>query len=354
MKFTTIYKTLLLGVATVTALTAATSCNDEWKDEQYEQYAGFKAPLDVTGNSVGVTTVYVPFTRYDEQGNPRYGEEGMSSYDLPVIISGSTVNSRDRNIHFEHSDTLDILNMARFSTRTELWYKDMSDYASYPKTLLVPKGESKGLLPVKLDFRGIDLSDRYVLPITVVEHPEDGCIRNPRKNYATAMLRILPFTDYSGVFQAANVKFYVVSGGVTDDEPGAMKTVQTYVVDANTVFFYAGTFDENSLLRKDYKVYARFEPYEVGGTRGTVTFYTDNERMEFVQNKLATYTIIEQDDEVQSYIMRRTLIINDIDYTFNDYSTAQGSVITYKIQGNMTMERKLNTQMPIEDQIIFE
>ena len=57
---------------------------------------------------------------------------------------------------------------------------------------------------------------------------------------------------------------------------------------------------------------------------------------------------------MQSYIMRRTLIISDIDYTFNDYLTAAGSVITYNVVGNMTMERKLNTQMPIEDQIIFE
>lgn len=355
MKFSTIYKSLLLAAVSTAALGTATSCNDEWTEEQYTQYASFKAPLDTEGNSVGVTTVYVPYTRSNEDGSPLYGEQGLSSYNLPVIISGSTENSANRTIHFAPSDTLDILNRARFSEpRRELWYIDMSQYASYPETLAIPAGQSVGLLPIKFDFRGIDLMDRYVLPITIVERPEDGCFRNPRKNYATAMLRILPFTDYSGVFQATNVKFYLVSGGVVDDEPGAMSTVQTYVVDENTVFFYAGTFNESSQLRRDYKIYARFEPYEPGGKRGTVTLYTDNEKMKFVQNKLATFTIIEQDDEVQSYIMRRTLIVNDIDYTFTDYSTASGSEITYLIQGNMTMERKLNTQMPIEDQIIFE
>lgn len=46
------------------------------------------------------------------------------------------------------------------------------------------------------------------------------------------MLRILPYTDFSGVFQATNLKFYLVSGGIVDEEPGAMKIVQTYVVDA--------------------------------------------------------------------------------------------------------------------------
>ncbi len=354
MKLSIYNRIFALGAVAVLLMTSTTSCNDEWTEEQYEQYAGFKAPLDTEGNSVGVTTVYVPFTRRDADGKALYGAEGLSSYKLPVIISGSTVNSRDRNVHVAHSDTLDILNQSRFANRHELWYKDMSDYAKYPSTLLLEKGNSTGLLPIELDFRGIDLSDRYVLPLTVVDAPEDGCIRNPRKHYATAMLRILPYTDYSGVFQAANVKFYLVSGGITDDEPGAMTTVQTYVVDENTVFFYAGTFNESSQLRKDYKIYARFEPFEEGGTRGQVTFYTDNERMNFVQNKKATFTIIEQPDEVQTYIVRRTLIINDIDYTFDDYSTAMGSVITYLIQGNMTMERKLNTQMPVEDQIVFD
>ncbi|MBQ8773941.1 MAG: DUF4973 domain-containing protein [Muribaculaceae bacterium] len=353
MKMFRLNKIFLLCSVGVVGVMMSTSCNNEWTDEQYEQYISFKAPLDTEGSSVGVTTVYVPFTRLDADGNAKYGEEGLSSYDLPVIVSGSTHNSRDLTVHVAHSDTLDILNVERFSTRSELYYIDMSDYASYPETLDIPKGQDIGLLNIKFDFRGIDLTDRYVLPLTVVEKPEYGYERNPRKNYATAMLRVLPYTTYSGEYQATNVKFYIVSGGVTDNEPGAMTAVQSYVVNENTVFFYAGTFNESSLLRKEYKVFARFEPYEQGGTRGTVTFYTDNERMNFVQNKIATFTIIEQDDEVQSYIMRRTVIVNDVDYTFTDYSTAPGSEITYNVNGTMSMERKLNTQMPEEDQIIF-
>ena len=355
MKISKYTKLFAFGAVAALSLGMMTSCNDEWTEEQYYQYINLAKSLDKEGNSVGVTTVYVPFTRKGADGSPKYGEYGLSSYDLPVTVAGSTVNSRDRIVHFAHSDTLDILNIERFSiNRPEIWYKDMSEFASYPDRLLIPKGVSQSLLPISLDFRNIDLSDRYVLPLTVVSNPEDGCIRNPRKNYATAMLRILPYTDFSGVFQATNVKFYIVSGGVTDDEPGAMSTVQTYVVDQNTVFFYAGTFNESSLLRKNFKVFAKFTPNKEGGTSGTVEFYTDNEDMAFVQNKIASYVIIEQEDEVQSYIMRRTLIVSDIDYTFNDYLTAKGSVITYNVVGNMTMERKLNTQMPEEDQIIFE
>lgn len=353
MTFSKLYKAVLIG--TVGALTLSTAaCNDDWEDEQYSQYVSFKAPLNTEGSSVGVTTIYVPYTRVNDEGQPVYGEQGLSSYNLPLIVSGSTDNARDITAHVAHSDTLDILNFERFGNRSEIWYNDMSAYASYPESIVIPKGQNIGLLPVSLDFRGIDLNDRYVLPITIVEKPEDGCFRNPRKNYATAMLRILPYTDYSGVFQAGNIKFYLMSGGVADEEPGALTTVQTYVVDENTVFFYAGTFNENSLLRANFKVFAKFHPLNESGTLGTVELYAENEKMEFVQNGVATYNIIEQEDEVQSYILRRTLIISEIDYTFNDYMTAAGSEITYNVKGNMTMERKLNTQMPEEYQIIFE
>lgn len=353
MTFSKLYKAVLIG--TVGALTLSTAaCNDDWEDEQYSQYVSFKAPLNTEGSSVGVTTIYVPYTRVNDEGQPVYGEQGLSSYNLPLIVSGSTDNARDITAHVAHSDTLDILNFERFGNRSEIWYNDMSAYASYPESVVIPKGQNIGLLPVSLDFRGIDLNDRYVLPITIVEKPEDGCFRNPRKNYATAMLRILPYTDYSGVFQAGNIKFYLMSGGVADEEPGALTTVQTYVVDENTVFFYAGTFNENSLLRANFKVFAKFHPLNESGTLGTVELYAENEKMEFVQNGVATYNIIEQEDEVQSYILRRTLIISEIDYTFNDYMTAAGSEITYNVKGNMTMERKLNTQMPEEYQIIFE
>ena len=345
---------LILGFLALAAAGGLASCNDDWTEEQYAHYISFKAPLDTDGNSVGVTTLYVPFTRYDENGTPRYGEEGLSSYQLPVIVSGTTHHKGNLNVHVAPSDTLPILNMERFSTREELWYKDMSQYATYPETLTIASGEDIGLLDIRFNFNGLDLADRYVLPITVVDNDGAyGYLRNPRKNYATAMLRVLPYTDYSGQYQATNVRFYIVSGGVVDNEPGAMSTVDTYVVDQNTVFFYAGTFDEQSLLRKNFKVYARFNPYEAGGRRGTVTMWCDNPEMNFVQNKPATFTILEQDDEVQTYIMRRTVIINDIDYMFDDYLSAPGNSITYSVQGNMAMERRLNTQMPEEDQIIF-
>lgn len=348
-KAKSILSLIVVGAAT---MMVASSCNDDWTEEQYDHYIGFKAPLDTEGNSVGVTSVYIPFTRLNEDGTAKYGP-GQSNYKLPVIVAGSTNNPTDLTVHFAKSDTLDILNVERYGSRAELYYKDMSEFASYPSTLAIPKGQNIGLLDIHFDFTNIDLVDRYVLPITVEEKPEYGYLRNPRKNFATAMLRVFPYTNYSGDYQATNMRFYLVTDGVVDNEPGAMTTVSAYVVDDNTVFFYAGTFDESSLIRKYFKIFAHFEPFEEGGTRGKITFTCDNEEMNFVA-KDATFTIIEEPDPVQTYILRRTVIVNDVDYTFDDYLTVPDKPITYNVRGTMSMERKLNTQMPEEDQVIFD
>lgn len=342
------YKILTLGAALLAAA-GFTSCNDDWNEEQYAHYISFKAPLDTSGTSVGVTTVYVPFTRSSENGSPLYGENGISHYDLPVIVAGSTVNPDDLNVNIVHSDTLVNLNLERFSeNRKAIWYNDMSEYASYPSSINIPAGQDIALLRIKFDFRNLDLADKYVLPITI-DHP----MRNPLKNFATAMLRVLPYTTYSGQYMATNLKYYIVSGGVTDNEPGAMNTVQLYATGEDEAFFYAGTFNEDNEMRKHFKIYAKFVPFEEGGSRGIVKLYTDQDDMNFKENDVATFNILETPDEVQSYVLRKTVIISNINYTFADNYSAPGSSIEYNVTGTMTMERKLNTQKPEEDQIEF-
>lgn len=337
----------MMGVAAL----GFTSCNDDWNEEQYEHYIGFVAPLDTEGSSVGVTTVYVPLTRINENGTALYGEPGLSHYDLPVQVSGSTVHPNNITVNVVHSDTLDYLNPARFSNRTDIWFKDMSAFAEYPPEITIPGGKDIALLRIKFDFRNLDLSDKYVLPLTI-DHP----MRNPLKNFATAMLRVLPYTDFSGVYQATNLKYYIVeSNGNDNEEPGAMNTVQTYAVSDDEVFFYAGTINEESQIRKNFKIFARFIADEGDASHGRVEMWGDpaSPEMAFEQLSEAHYTILEVEDEVQSYIMRKTVIINGVDYKYSDTKTAPGTAINYHIKGTMTMERKLNTQKPEEDQIEF-
>ena len=81
-----------------------TSCNNEWEDEQFMQMPSLKAEP----NSAGVTPVYV---RYDINGTKRYN--------LPVIFSGSTMNTHNRTVHFA-VDTDTPMNDAEITERSNL------------------------------------------------------------------------------------------------------------------------------------------------------------------------------------------------------------------------------------------
>lgn len=147
-----------------TLLMLSTSCNDEWTKEQFTQYISFKAPL----NNNGVTNLYVPYSRHNDDGTLTFGESGKSNYLLPVIVSGSVQNANDITVHVAHdADTLQTLNYARFQNRNDLFYTDMSTYATYPETLNLRSGEDIGLLDIRFNFKDIDLVNKWVLPIKV-------------------------------------------------------------------------------------------------------------------------------------------------------------------------------------------
>ena len=330
---------LLVSTACCGIAVTLCSCNDEWKDEQYEQYISFRAPL----NDQGVTPIYVPYTRKNTDGSPLFGQ-GISNYQLPVIVSGSTHNSQQLNVQVSHDpDTLAALNWARFATRTELYNSDMISYATFPATVNIPAGQDVSLLDIHFDFQKLDLAEKWVLPLTIVDRGE-GYKANPRKHYRKAMLRVFPFNDYSGDYSATGLTISVQG----DANSTGLDKLRTYVVDDNTVFFYAGRFDESSPWRKNYKIYARFS----GGSSGTVTLWCDNPEMEFKVNKEASYRMVESEDQTKPYLRYRNVIINNIDYDFADYTSSVGSKFYYNISGTLTLQRTVNTQIPDEDQAI--
>lgn len=344
MKYISICIAALMGLMVCT-----TSCNDEWTEEQYTNYISFRAPL----NDQGVTDIYVPYSRKDKDGNYLYGA-GHSSYLLPVIVSGSKTNGKTYNVHFAHdNDTLNILNYARFQHRKDLYYVDMEKYASFPETLQVPAGQNVALLDLRFDFvkgngnaDSLDMSEKWVLPLMIVDDPSYDYKSHPRKNYAKAMLRVFPFNDYSGDYSGTALKFFN-----TGDEANATTSekVRGYVVDEHTLFFYAGNIDESRTDRKNYKVYARFN----GKNNGTVDFYTKNSKLKLKVNKQASFRIVEQMDEVQTYLKHRYVIINNINYDYVDYTSIPGTEVNYSVSGTLTLERKLNIEIPDEDQAIL-
>jgi len=335
------------------------ACNDEWEDEQYEQYISFKAPL----NDNGVTAIYVPYTRLKEDKTPELGM-GISYYDLPVIVAGSTHNSATRDVYFTHFDTLNVLNTARFGTPAyrsdieDLYYKDMGLYdgmASYPEVLTIPSGQDIALLRIQFDFNTIfkgspkNMVEKWVLPIQIAPgHP--GYTPHPRKNYSKAMLRVYPYNDYSGNYSATTLKLSIASapnGGTGLEEK------RGYVKNDTTIFFYAGDIDETRVDRENYKVFFHFIPEAVGATRGSVDIYSDNAVLNgFKNNGTASYDIIEEMDDIQPYLKHRYVVIRGINYLFTDYTSVEGFKQEYAVTGAITLERQLNTQIPNEDQAI--
>ncbi|MCR5179949.1 MAG: DUF4973 domain-containing protein [Bacteroidaceae bacterium] len=344
---TKIFNLLLLsGVALLGGI--LTACNDEWKDEQYAHYISFKAPL----NDNGVTAVYVPYTRHNDDGTVAVGT-GKSYYDLPVLVSGTTSNDRDITVKIGLSDTLTDLNFERFgspsyrSDITDLYYKDMQSFATFPSTVQIKSGEDKTLLRVSFDFNGIDMVDKWVLPLEIKK--DAGYEPHPRKNYAKAMLRVYPYNDYSGNYSATTL---VVANKGDETNATGMETARGYVVDESTIFFYAGTVDESRTDRRNYKIYFKFIPDDSTGEKGRVQITSDNAANNgFVNNGNAAYRIYEQMDEVQPFLKHRYVIISGIDYEYTDEPVA-GVKMPYVVRGILTLERQLNIQIPNEDQAI--
>ena len=307
------------------------SCNDEWKDEQFENFISFKAPL----THMGVSDIYV-----------RYRGDEKSTFQQALIVSGSTVNEQDMTVNVEvDSDTLDILNYERFQNREDFYYKVLdSEYFSFPSTVNIKAGESTALMDIDFTFKDIDLVEKWVLPLTIEDDPSSNYTANPRKHYRKALLRVNPFNDYSGTYSGTALK--VVMEGYEDESPIVKDEITAYVVDENTVFFYAGNIDEDRQDRREYKIYATFNE------TGEVSFHADNPDIQFKVNKDASYTVMEQMDAVRPYLLHRYTTINNIDYEFTDYTMVPNYEIKYKVSGSLILERQLNTQIPDEDQAI--
>lgn len=308
------------------------ACNDEWTAEQYVRYVSFKAPID----DQGVTTIYV-----------RHRGDAVTNYKLPLIISGSTTNDQNLTVTVAlDPDTLHQLNLEQFQSRTDLYYKQLEDrFFTMPQTVNFKAGEDVSLLDIDFTFGDIDLADKWILPLTIVDDPENLYVPHPRKHYSKALLRVMPFNDFSGTYGSTNLGIYVKGG--EDGAPIVKNNIQLYAVNDSTVFFYAGMVDEDRMDRHNYKVYARFD----GETR-RVTLYSDNPAMKFQANETPLFSVHEEMDVTYPYLLKRTITIRGLDYNFTDYSSSEAVDFDFTVKGLITMERRINTQIPDEDQAI--
>lgn len=316
------------------AVLALASCNDEWKDEQFSQMVSFKS----VPNDLGVTDTYI-----------RYKPGGEVTYELPIIVSGSTLNKKSYKVHVAvDPDTLADLNVRKFGGRPELYFKQLEDkYYSFPETITVPADSSMGVLPIKFTLSGIDESEKWVLPITIVESPDGSYNVNPRKYYRKAVLRINPFNDFSGNYSGTQL---LVS--LTDDpkQESSKSEQRAFVVNDSTVFFYAGLRDIDYLDRREYKVYFHFTKEHYQMQKYYVDIYVDNPKMNFKLNGRACYSVQKEMDPNKQYLQHTYITIENIDYSYTDYTTIPSHPLEYHVKGTLSLQRDLNILVPDQDQ----
>ena len=101
-------------------------------------------------------------------------------------------------------------------------------------------------LNIDFDLRGINMTDKWVLPLTIVDDASYNYQGHPRKNYAKALLRVIPFNDYSGSYSTSTMEVYIRNAnGSTDNKPMVTNNRYSILVDNNTIFFYAGLMSED-------------------------------------------------------------------------------------------------------------
>lgn len=319
------------------------SCNDEWEDELYVHMVGLKAPI----NYEDVSRIYL-----------RYKPEGETTFNLPVIVSGSTKNDKDLDVRIEvDNDTLAILNEEKYMHRDDLYYRQLeAKHFKLPEPSIchIPAGSSKELYPITFNFEGINLVEKWVLPLTIQDDP--SYVMNMYKGWRKALLYINLFNDYSGGYTATNMQVYF---GEETEKPTTAASREARVVDENTVFFYAGIQEELSEERGLYKIIAKFEePTEVTvdgdleNKKGNLTVTAESsDEINFQLVEQATYEISERMDDQDPFLKRRRITMY-IKYNYTDVTSASVE-LPYRCSGSMSIERKIDTRVPDEDQAIM-
>ncbi|WP_298652491.1 DUF4973 domain-containing protein [uncultured Proteiniphilum sp.] len=341
-----LYLTVLLG-----ALFIFAGCNDEWEGELYTRMVSLKAPI----NRDDVSVIYLRYKPDDQ----------VVTYKLPVIVSGSRTNDRDYNVRIDvDNDTLNFLNHDKYTGRSDLYYKQLPEnfYELPSQTCHIPAGSDVAHFDINFKFSGLDLVEKWVLPLTIL--PDPSYSLNTYKGRQKALLWIMPFNDYSGSYNAGSM--YVYFGDNTTKYMTA-STREAKVVDENTIFFYAGITEELAENRGDFKVKCKFQdPDEVTEIedpktgestglyikRGKLVLSAENPALEFEVVGEPTYEIKEEFDIDRPHIIKRFFTLT-MEYKYKDNVSSENMVFPYRCQGTMLMQRNVSTLVPDEDQAIF-
>ena len=346
MKNISFYLAILFGV-----LVSLSSCNDEWKDELYTRMVSLKAPI----NRDDVSVVYLRYKPDNE----------VTTFKLPVVVSGSQTNNKDYTVRIGvDSDTLNFLNFDKYTDRTDLYYKQLPEsfYELPSQACHVPAGSNVAHYDINFKFSGLDLVEKWVLPMTIL--PDPAYSLNTYKGRQKALLWIMPFNDYSGTYNAGSMYVYF---GDNDTKYMTANTRETRVVDENTIFFYAGITEELAENRGEFKIKCEFltpdEVTEVADPKteestglfvksGKLVLSAENPALEFEVIGEPAYEIKEEFDIDRPHIIKRFFTLT-MEYRYKDRVSSENMVFPYRCKGTMLMQRNVSTLVPDEDQAIF-
>jgi hypothetical protein len=307
----------------LSALLVGMGCNKEWTRELYVKEVSFVKS--------GVVSVYA---KYQSQG-------GAVSVKVPVVLSGSTGNNEDIDVTIAiDKDTLNNLNFDRFRLRADLYFQELSEanYSFTSLTTTIPAASLQGYFNLGLKLEGLDLINKYILPVKIVSTSKNNA--SPRRWFGKSLMQIIPFNDYSGRYSNAGL---IWNRDVPQNNQTALSTPYRtgWVVNQNTIFFFAGNIDEEAYDRKKYKIVAELK------ADSTVALSAPDATIKFSQQR-GTYSISKRKDEVQPYL-EKTYITLNLEYWYSDI-TNPAFPINYRFAGPLTLERVRNTQIPDEDQ----
>lgn len=340
------YLTIALGV-----LLSLSACNDEWEGELYTRMLSLKAPI----NRDDVSVIYLRYRPNNE----------VSTFKLPVIVSGSQTNNQNYTVRIGvDSDTLSALNFDKYTNRSDLYYKQLPEnfYELPSQTCQIPAGTNVAHFDINFKFSGLDLVEKWVLPMTIL--PDPAYSLNTYKGRQKALLWVMPFNDYSGTYNAGSMYVYF---GDNNTKYMTANSRETRVVDEKTIFFYAGITEELAENRGDFKVKCEFltpenvtelidpktnEPTGLFVKTGKLVLSAENPALEFEVIGEPTYEIKEEFDIDRPHIVKRFFTLT-MEYKYKDSVSSENMVFPYRCKGTMLMQRNVSKLVPDEDQAIF-
>lgn len=300
--------------------------------------------LDALAGEGEIYNVHIPF----------HSESIPYFYELSVIAEGIYANEQNLNVNISiDSDTLEKFNQEKFGFRNDLRYKQLPDsYYSCPIVCHIPEGINTQKLPIEFkNMTNLDMSKRWILPVTIKKDP--SYILNMENKKHRAFLNIISYNNYSGTYSSTEMKIYVRE---TTNDPATVDTRTAFAIDAQTIFFYAGTTWMEDKNRDKYKVIVEFGEGvkdEDGIITGPIVVQgnTDNEA-QITPFGECTYKRSITQHTTQPHINVETTTLY-ISYYYTDVTSNPAYPIRYRVTGSMTMQRSINTLIPDKDQAII-